>query len=286
MVLPETAPPGTFALSVATVFDDGSSPASENGTLGVQKDDVVSATYTDALDDNGATSPVNPVADLTVVGGDTGDLTLTAASAPFVPGVSIDIQLVDLDLAGTGSASVVLSNSTSGETETVILSETAPPGTFELSVATVFDDGSSPTSENGTLGVQKDDVVDASYSDIFNDVGGPEVVNATPLTVVGGFTGILTLTGPNPFLPGDFIDIELVDLDLAGAGKASVILQNSTSGEVETISLVETAPPGTFAESVATVFDDGSTPASENGTLGIQKDDSVTAEYTDALDVN
>ena len=40
------------------------------------------------------------------IGGDTGDLTLTAAAAPFIPGVAVDIELVDLDLAGTGSATV------------------------------------------------------------------------------------------------------------------------------------------------------------------------------------
>ena len=276
------SPPGIFSGTIATVYDDGSS-VNVNGNIGVKKDDVIKASYDDAVNNLGGPETVAQSSPLTVLGGDTGDLTLSPAS--LFPGDPLTIQVIDLDLTSTPSIPVTVLNSTTGDSESLTLTETSSgSGTFTGSIDTEFDGGATGNSGNNLLGIKSGDKVTSSYDDARNVDGGPETINPTggELTVSGGVNGTVVIT-PASMTPGGSVTITVVDADLSVSVDVIVRSRDSGGTEKETVvvALLET-DPGTFVfvGTAATVF---GVAAVAGGDLDVQKDDTIEAEYDDAL---
>jgi hypothetical protein len=272
---------GVFTGSIGTEYS--TSGTSADGVLGVARDDVISASYDDPVNDIGGTETIGPApgGEITILGGDTGALTLSPLD--LTPGLSLTVTVTDSDLTGDGSLTVTVSNTTTGDTEMVTLTETpANSGIFVGSLSTLFDPGSSGTSGNGVLGIKTGDGIGATYQDERNDDGGPETIGGD-LTISGGTNGTVSIS-PATIFPGESVTVTVVDADLAGDGSVDVTVRSETSGgstkETTTATLSETGTPGTFSGTVTTVF---AAAASAGGPLDVQKDDEIEAEYADAL---
>ncbi|MGD8977852.1 MAG: OmpA family protein, partial [Gammaproteobacteria bacterium] len=266
--------PGAFEGSLATVFGVNTG-TDDDGALTTQAGDTVTVSYDDALTAAGGAELRTAVGN--IVGGTDGTVSITPNS---VPGDPLTISVTDADMAGSGSVVVTLGNDVTGETESVILAEDpGSPGTFIGALDTSF--GNTPgTSDDGTLVTQAGDTVTVTYVDEFSASGAPADRTATS-SVGGGADGTVTIT-PNS-VPGDVLDVTVIDSDLAGSGLVSVTVVNDTTGESETLALVEDAgSPGTFAGNLATVFGTGSG-SDDDGTLNTQAGDTVTVTYNDLL---
>jgi len=111
------------------------------------------------------------------------------------------------------------------------------------------------------------DTIFVTYADAFTDTGGTASPTATD-TVGGGVSGTVTIdTNSNP---GDDVAISVNDADLAGTGTLNVSVTNPVTGEIETVTLTESATtPGLFEGTVATTF--GTAAGTDNdGTFNTQ----------------
>jgi hypothetical protein len=90
-------------------------------------------------------------------------------------GETVTITVGDIDLTGGGPINVQVV-STSGDTETVTLTETAVLGIFEGSIATA---GLPATPGNGVLNVAALNLISVSYNDADDGSGAPAVVSDT-----------------------------------------------------------------------------------------------------------
>ena len=278
---------GIFTADIPTVYYDGTPPApTGDGTLGIAKDDVVSYSYVDAKNDDGGPQTVVSAGDeLTVLGGDTGDVTLTPTS--LVPGDDLTVTLVDADLLGTGTATVtVLSNN--GDLVVVTLTETpANSGIFTADIPTVYYDGTPPPpTGDGTLGIAEGDIVTWSYDDAKNDVGGPETVT-TPgggeLVILGGTTG--TIVASAAVQAGEGLRIKVTDTDLNTdefvVETIDVTVTNQANSDVETVTLTEDGINSSDFKATPP-FPTSSTDAA--GVLWVGAEDGILIEYTDTSD--
>ena len=223
------------------------------------------------------------------IGGTTGTIELSGPT-PFKVGDEITVTVVDADLIGAVDFDVTITNTTPepDEVETVTMSEDpANPGTF---IGTIFTEYGTAKDLNGKLGVQDGDgaAVTATYDDALtaNAVAEPITSDPGDLTIDGGTTATVELSGPSPFQVGDDITIEVYDPDLDPAVVTSieVTLTNTTPepDEVETVTLSPKAggPAGTYTAVFGTEY---GTTAFDNDKLGVQDGDggTVTAAYTD-----
>ena len=272
VTLTETTP-GTFEGSVATVFGDTAGTDSD-GTFNAQTGDVLTVTYQDALTAAGGTA--SPTDNSSTVGGDDGVVSITPSATP---GDTLDVRVTDADLAGTGTLVVNATNPSTGETEALTLSETSP-GVFEGTVATAFGD-TAGTNDDGVFNTQSGDTITVTYDDALTSTGGTAQPDASS-AVGGGADGALS-SDPSA-TPGDTVAIAVTDADLAGTGTLDVAVVNDATGELETITLTETAP-GVFEGTVDTVF--GDTAGTDgDGVFNVQNGDTLTVSYDDALTAN
>ena len=233
------------------------------------------------LADLNETAVLGPVDGTVSIGGFDGTLSLLPGSVPLIPGsVNIDVSVTDLDLSGDGSIDLVVTNSTTGEFEIVTLLE-GPAGTFTFSLPTVFDNTAPFDDDNGALGIQAGDQITTLYTDILDANG-----QTTPVPPGGG--GDLTVPGndgtvdtdPDQINAGADVDVTVSDADLKTAGTLDVSVENTGSGEVQTLTLNENpADSGNFEGTVTTIF--GAAPIA--GKLAVQGGDSVQASYLDVF---
>ncbi|MFP6584792.1 MAG: extracellular metalloproteinase, partial [Candidatus Hydrogenedentota bacterium] len=108
---------------------------------------------------------------------------------------------------------------------------------------------------------------------------GTDAFDVSPLACASS-AGVVLMDLPG-YSCGNTINVQLVDLDLTGIGIYPVVL-SSTTGDVETLTLVENPPAsGLFEGSIVVV--EGAVTA-EDGTLDATDGDVLTATYNDADD--
>ncbi|AWH74819.1 hypothetical protein DCS32_11815 [Dokdonia sp. Dokd-P16] len=278
---------GVFEGTVDTIFGDMAG-TNDDGTLNTQAGNTVTVTYDDELDNTGD-NPA-PITDVdNVIGGVTGEVTITETS---IPGDTLEIVVTDNDLnQNTNSVEtieVVVINDETGESEIVTLTETgADTGIFEGTVDTVFGDIAG-TDNDGVFNTQAGDTVTVTYDDELDNLGNDPTAVSDTDTVIGGVTGKVEITETS--IPGDTLDIIVTDndlnLDITSIDTIDVVVVNDATGETETITLTETGvDTGVFEGTVDTEYgiDAG---ANEDGIFNTQAGDTVTVTYDDELDSN
>ena len=269
-----TTTPGLFEGTVDTVFGT-TAGINDDGTFNTQNTDTLTVTYEDTLTSTGGTA--NPTDTGTVGGGVNGTVDITPTSTP---GETLNVSVTDADLAGTGTLTVSVVNTATGETESVTLTEsTTTPGLFEGTVDTVFGT-TAGTNDDGTFNTQSTNTLTVTYEDTLTSTGGTASPTDTG-TVSGGVNGTVDITSMSS--PGDTLDVSVTDADLAGTGPLTVSVVNTATGETESVTLIEsTTTPGLFEGTVDTVF--GTTAGTnDDGTLNTQSTDTLTVTYEDTL---
>jgi large repetitive protein len=182
---------GVFVATVATAFGV-SAGADDDGTFSVQAGDALLTTAADALTSTGGTGSVS--ASTSVVGGSSATLT---GDSPIVPGDGVTLTLADSDLdtdpAAAETQSLTLTNTVTGETETVVLTETGfNTGVFTGSVGTVYG-VTAGTDEDATFIVQAGDALTAAYADALIETGGTSTMTFTSTTLGPAITATKTV---------------------------------------------------------------------------------------------
>ncbi|NND60449.1 MAG: cadherin-like domain-containing protein, partial [Gammaproteobacteria bacterium] len=283
LLLAETGPSSAEFTAVLTTSFGLTAGVTGDGSLQVQAGQSIVGEYIDQANSIGVT--VSRLATADVLGGSSGSL--LAAPAFILPGQSLTVSLVDSDLDTTAAADtivVVVENLSSGDSESLSLTETGPTtGEFDAAIGTVF--GTGGTSGDAVISVQAGETIRAYYDDVLGTIGDDPAPVIADAAVTGGFSGTLT-AGPAAILPGETITVAITDHDLDSSGVADsigVIAVNTVTGENETIVLVETgANSGVFEGSLATAFGATAGPAGDNQ-LNVQAGDSVSVSYDDAL---
>tara|TARA_R110002012_G_scaffold311141_1_gene520411 strand:- start:2418 stop:5834 length:3417 start_codon:yes stop_codon:yes gene_type:complete len=288
VTLTETGPDtGVFAGTVDTVFGEMAG-TNDDGTLNTQAGNTVTVTYDDELDNTGD-NPA-PVTDTdNVIGGVTGEVTITETS---IPGDTLDIVVTDNDLNqdinNIEAIEVIVVNDETGESELVTLTETgADTGIFEGTVDTVFGDIAG-TDNDGIFNTQAGDTVTVTYDDELDTLGNDPTAVSDTDTVIGGVTGKVEITETS--IPGDALNIIVTDndlnLDITSVDTIDVVVINDQTGETETITLTETGvDTGIFEGTVGTEYGINAG-ANDDGIFNTQAGDTVTVTYDDELDSN
>ena len=265
--------PTRFVGSLGTVYgtvDDGDP---NDGTLPVAGGTTLTVTYNDALTNDGSPQPV--IASLTpLVGTDA-----VVALGSGVPGDDIAVTLVDPDLAGEPTVAVTITNGTTGETETIVLSaDPSDPTRFTAPLGTAFGTSPGPVGDDA-VNVAAGDVLTATYTDPLGTSGGPTPASATT-TIGSGNTAVVDVT---PGTVGTPYTITVTDPDLTGTGPLTATV-TTPSGDTELVTLVETGTPGVFTGDIPTAIvpPSGSTPG--DGTLSIEPGTTITVSFDDPLD--
>jgi large repetitive protein len=268
------------------------------GKFEVVPTDDLEGEYTDGFDANGdAGTAVTDLID--VVAGVDG--TVSTSPASVSAGNNVTITVTDADQANkTRQVSVSVRRiSTSGIT--IIETETYTVFFNGSGVGTVIAPTSSAAGSagNGTLNVQSGDQIIVSYDDPVGSTGAPVAGVSSITATSGAFSGV-----PSTIEVTDLILFSLTDSDLGDGTKVSgishlnVTVRNTTTGEIETIDMVETSPFGTGLytvktpdvgdlQGISTVFSDGSSPSpSDDGVLGVKPNDIIVIEYSDPLDAS
>ena len=263
--------PGTFGGTMPTVF--GTADDGVPGQMAAAAGDVLTLTYDDALRANGSTGPVT--ADAAMTGGTDGVPTI-AAPAVDSP---IALSVTDPDIAGSGTLVVTVTNGTTGEVETVTLTEDpGSPGTFDGTLASAYGIVAGP--DDGTMLAAGGDVLTISYPDAFRADGSSGPVTA-PATIGGGTTGVVTI---DPAPVGQNQPITVTDPDLTGQTTITVTVTNPDTGGTQTVTLtVDPGDPTLFTGGVPTTFgtvDDGDP---LDASLPVTSTSVLTVSYADAL---
>ncbi len=274
VTLTETGPStGVFTATLASAFGILSDGDGSNGSINAVAGDVMTLAYADQVNADG--DPATVTDTVTFSGGSDGTPSITAT----VAGQPLSLSVSDADLAGDGTLTVTLTNATSGEVETVELTELSPAtGVFVGNLPTVNASGSDGSGSNGSLNVLPADVVTLSYDDAFRENGSSATVTDDATIGEPGTDAVVTIV-PDPV--GEPAVITLVDPDIAGDGTVTVEVTNPETGDAETVVLPEVpGNPGTFEGEVDTVL----APAggtSDDGVLSVSPGDEIEVSYDD-----
>ncbi len=164
---------GVFTGSIATVFSLGAS--SGDGTIQAKAGDQIVFTYTDQLDAFGAAAPRTDQTN--VVGGTDGAIRTTIVSQP---GDTLRVKVVDADLNADintqESAQVTATNPTTGESESIALSEDGVNSDVFFGIVKTAAGSSSGPLGDAALNTSKGDVIAISYIDDVAAQGGTSVL--------------------------------------------------------------------------------------------------------------
>lgn len=186
-----TTTPGLFEGTVATVF--GTSAGTDNdGTFNTQSGNTLTVTYNDALTSTGQTA--NPTDSGTVNGGSDATVSLTPES---MPGDTLALSVTDIDLNTNPSSlettTVSLTNTRTGEVETVIVTETGPnTGVFTATLNTSAN-AADNANNSGVIFTNAGDTLTLSYTDMQNMIGGPQTLTAQDAVMGLAITKTATL---------------------------------------------------------------------------------------------
>lgn len=278
VTLEETEIEGVFRGEVPTEF--ALIPNPTDALLQVKGGDKITLSYTDALDGTG--KPNQTVTSVVEIKNGI-DGTLSApgelTSAGGVP-VTVTDPDANQDASQRDTISVVIRNTTTGETETLVLEETdVDTGVFTGVLPTQF--GESPgASDDGVLTLKGGDGVSVTYVDAIADNGQPNVVRSHTAAVLTGHTANVVVA-LEPIIAGDPISVRVTDPDLAGHGTLAVTA-TSPLGDRATIELQEMDTPGTFSGNVSTTWSESADAGDQ--IVQVLGGQSVTMTYTDAID--
>lgn len=291
VILTETgANTGLFTGTLPTI-GQATADVSDNGVMATEGTDTVTFTYQDVLDSNGGTAAPTATTTIDAPAPLTGVTGTISQDAAIEPDGSVTISVADADLnTDPGVAETVqitTVNETTGETESVTLTETGvSTGVFTATLTTA--NGTGPGTDNdGTMVAAAGERLTSTYQDAFTDTGDTAAPTAsTDVIAPGSVTG--TITASASVGSGGLVNITVTDADLnANAGAAETItvtVQNSRTGELETIALTETgSATGVFTGTLST-FDDVAADADDNGTMNTQDGDTLVSTYLDAAD--
>ncbi len=171
--------PGTFEGQLNTKLGDAFDGETGNGSMNVEPGDVLTVTYEDQQNNGGALQPIKATAE--AQGGVNGEIVMTPD--PFTIGESLIITVTDADLDtddGTPqTVSVEVTTDEHGESEAVTLTETGnDTGVFEGMLMTTYGTGAG-TDNDGTMNVNVDDMLTATYADQLTSGGETEDFTAT-----------------------------------------------------------------------------------------------------------
>ena len=202
----------TFRGEVTTIY--GANPIPDDGILQVQGEGVVTCTYTDVLQNTGATLvPVQ--VKLSVETGDKGNLEIYSADSgmiisssavgtgSFNAGEKLRIRLVDKDLnlspAVSDTVRVVVWGNVAADEVQIILRETSiDSGVFEGNLPTQKSEllpieGHTPITTDTVLKITDKEVITAVYLDEIAATGETEVQTQIQAVVLGSSAGVLRI---------------------------------------------------------------------------------------------
>ncbi|MDI6792020.1 MAG: OmpA family protein [bacterium] len=162
ITLIETTTPGVFRGSLPNSLTQGVND--NDGTLKVNRGDPITAGYTDPQDaadvstDNAAIASATP-STLRFM-----DDQYQQDKDVYPYDDTIYLELTDEDKAGAGSLQVTVSDPTTGDNETITVTETTTPGVFRGSLPNSLTQGGN--DNDGTLKVNRGDPITAGYTDL------------------------------------------------------------------------------------------------------------------------
>jgi hypothetical protein len=219
-----------------------------------------------------------------VLGGTTGTLSLSPNPVRPTQPVRITVTDADLNQAAGTAETVTVSVSTGGETQSVQLTETGlNTGVFAGQIATAYGAAAQGTVP---LEIVSGNQIQATYGDALNGVGTALAVTST-IAVSPNVNGTAS-SSPAVLTIGAPVTVQVIDADLNAdptvAESVTVTVINASTGETETLVLVETGPDtGIFQAQSPTAAGAGT---SGNGTLSVNGGDRLAVSYTDAIGAN
>ncbi|MCG2586850.1 Ig-like domain-containing protein, partial [Massilia sp. TS11] len=215
----------------------------------------------------------------------------SASISSVIAGQTISLSVTDADLNTNSSTiqtvNVTVTNAATGETETVLLTETGVnTGVFSGTLASVKS-ATIGSNNTGTLNLSNGNTVSLSYTDALDGSGNTNQTRTASTIGTAGNTGSVTI---GTVVPGSAITLTVTDADLnTNAGSlqtATVTVSNAATSETEVVTLTETGVntgvfSGTLASS-STLSDNGN----NSGTLVASYGNTISVSYTDALDDN
>ncbi|MDH4377451.1 MAG: Calx-beta domain-containing protein [Ramlibacter sp.] len=251
------------------------------------------------------------------------DSGFTKSMASYIGGTdNIGLRVADGDQnknsAVAETLTVKVTNTTTGEIEQVVLTETGVnTGIFQNTLVSSAS-GSDSANNSGKLVLTTSNNIKAEYTDPTSGQDGGATgidnpvnwgitaatytsgsnsnlklangVSLPPPAATDGEVGFFNAAYTNAFInftEGDTLYIQVTDDDQNTSGLTvqtlSVTVTNNSTGEVETVSLTETgANTGIFRGSLITSTA-AAAAASQNGTLSMSLGDSVLVDYTDPV---
>ncbi len=193
------------------------------------------------------------------------------------PDRNLDADLVD-------SVQVVVTNSRTGETETVFLYETGPnSGVFDSPVIGTTSNILDSVAQNGTLYVRYGDTLLVSYTDTHTTTDTKLI---GPITVVPALTASV-ITSDTRFYVGDSYLIVVTDGDAnrdeLAFDTVRVMITNPATGETEAVILTESGGANTGIFDVVKLGTTGNPAdsASATGTMYVRNGDTLSIVYVD-----
>lgn len=237
-----------------------------------------------------------PIADkvdgsITIIGTDG---TVSASPDSIYPGNVVNITVTDtdfdLDVGTPDQVSATAISKLYNDSQTVLLSETgANTGIFTGSVNTAFALAAG-TSEDGVITTIAGDSICVSFVDSLTLLG-TTVTRYDTVEVVGGADGEVLASFVVQSLNGrggvrDTVRVQVtdsdLDIDVGLAEQVSATITNNVSGEIETVTLIETGiSTGIFQLRVPTI--EGVSGTNNNGELSLASEDTLSVSYVDAL---
>ncbi|MGB0908183.1 MAG: hypothetical protein ACPGVT_11875, partial [Maricaulaceae bacterium] len=190
-------------------------------------------------------------------------------------GDTLTLTVRDADKSGLGSVTAEVENTTTGEKEIVTLVETSTKGVFtaqlptKLCVTASRQDMSKNVSTNtrnksasttttncagtdndGMLSLKNGEGIRVKYVDELDSTGGTTERFKSTTVKETGSDATLELT-ENP-KAGDALTLTVRDSDKIGLGSITAEVENTTTGEKETVTLFETSTKGVFTANLPT----------------------------------
>lgn len=272
---------GLFSGSLSTAFSGGTS-TSGNGTLGVAVGDLIEVEYVDSLFYGAGTT----ITSNTIPVGGGSDGTVSTSPATILAGESVTVTVQDVDLGNSGSVQAIVRTSL-GESVALTLNATGTGNNFVGAIATTFSSGT--TASGAPLEVYAGVTIEADYVDLVTSGGSSVTRTSTPATsVLGGNTGMLVAS--SEIQAGDGLRIQVTDPDLntnsTAIDSATVMVDNTTNGDTETITLYETGPNTGVFRATPPATTGGGSATSGDGIVQVSAHDDIDVKYDDALSVN
>ncbi len=268
-----------FTGSLSTVYGDVESGInSKEGEMNVQKDDQLTITHIDDMNESGESQTLS-LTRVIVAGFDA----ILEVTEELKVGDKIDVGVIDYDVNNENEIEqvvVAVLNERTSEIENIVLTETSIDSSkFIGEITTSYSE--TKVDEVGDVGVVAEDSLTFTYIDAFNSKGevDSEIVEIRVLS--GGIDAELIVTSEERV--GQDITIRVIDADenkTPDVDTTVAIVINTRTNEKETVTLIETSEEsGVFVADLPTIFNEDFT--NEDQELSVIADDLVRVSYED-----